>query len=109
MKLTEEIEPHGVRHSPDEKTLYATNGQTIMAFDVQPDGERAETAGCSRRAVATAWQSTRRARHRPGGSLPDGRISHIPVGVPPQSVSFAGPNKKTLYIVGRGALCERAD
>jgi gluconolactonase len=31
-------------------------------------------------------------------------LGTIPVGVPPQSVGFAGPTKKTLYIVGRGAL-----
>jgi gluconolactonase len=36
---------------------------------------------------------------------PDGKdLGTIPVGAPPQSVGFAGPNKKTLYIVGRGAL-----
>ena len=39
MKLTEEVTaPNGVQLSPDEKTLYATNGTRIMAFDVQPDG-----------------------------------------------------------------------
>src|SRR5207244_1769458 len=39
MKLTEEVTaPNGVQLSPDEKTLYATNGNRIMAFDVMPDG-----------------------------------------------------------------------
>jgi len=28
----------------------------------------------------------------------------IPTGVSPQSVGFAGPDKKTLYVVGRGAV-----
>ena len=38
-KRTDEVQnPNGVQLSPDEKTLYATNGQNIMAFDVQPDG-----------------------------------------------------------------------
>jgi len=35
----------------------------------------------------------------------DGKdLGTIPIGIAPQSVGFAGPNKKTLYIVGRGAL-----
>ena len=33
-------------------------------------------------------------------SMPDGSM----FGAPPQSVGFAGPNKRTLYIVGGGAL-----
>ena len=28
----------------------------------------------------------------------------IPTGVPPSSVGFAGPDKKTLYIVGAGGV-----
>ena len=31
-------------------------------------------------------------------------IGLIPSGTPPQSVGFAGRNKRTLYIVGQGAL-----
>ncbi len=29
---------NGIILSPDEKTLYVTNGPVVMAFDVQPDG-----------------------------------------------------------------------
>jgi len=36
----------------------------------------------------------------PQGAL----LGTIPAGVPPQSVGFAGPDKKTLFIVGRGAV-----
>jgi sugar lactone lactonase YvrE len=36
----------------------------------------------------------------PQGNL----LGTIPAGVPPQSVGFAGRDKKTLFIVGRGAV-----
>jgi gluconolactonase len=32
---------NGIILSPDERTLYATNGGTVVAFDVQPDGSLA--------------------------------------------------------------------
>lgn len=39
IKLSEEVErPNGITLSPDERVLYAANGPTIAAFDVQPDG-----------------------------------------------------------------------
>jgi sugar lactone lactonase YvrE len=34
----ENLTTNGVVLSPDEKTLYVTNGATLAAFDVQPDG-----------------------------------------------------------------------
>src|ERR1700722_9039009 len=36
--IGEGIHSNGINLSPDEKTLYVTNGPVIMAFDVQPDG-----------------------------------------------------------------------
>ena len=33
-----EVNTNGLILSPDEKTFYSTNGKTIVAFDVQPDG-----------------------------------------------------------------------
>ncbi len=39
VKITEYVEdPNGIQLSPDEKILYAANGDVISAFDVQPDG-----------------------------------------------------------------------
>jgi gluconolactonase len=113
MKLTEEVtNPNGVQLSPDEKTLYATNGQTIMAFDVQPDGSVkngrvfAQSGG-----DGLAIDTQGRLYSAVGGVrgirvfAPDGKdLGTIPIGQNPQSVGFAGPNKKTLYLVGRGAL-----
>jgi gluconolactonase len=113
MKLTEEItNPNGVQLSPDEKTLYATNGQAIMAFDVQPDGSvRNSRVFAKSGGDGLAIDTQGRLYSAVGGVqgirvfAADGKdLGTIPVGVAPQSVGFAGPNKKTLYIVGRGAL-----
>src|SRR4029453_13261868 len=36
--IGENLRTNGIMLSPDEKILYITNGPTIVAFDVQPDG-----------------------------------------------------------------------
>ena len=117
---TEQISyPNGVQLSPDEKTLYATNGTAIIAFDVQENGglTNARTFAASAgdgmaidsegRLYATlSW------RWHPKGDLQGVRVFSptgdvlgvIPTGVPPSSVAFAGPEKKTLYIVGQGGV-----
>ena len=38
ISVGENLRTNGINLSPDEKTLYITNGPVIMAFDVQPDG-----------------------------------------------------------------------
>jgi gluconolactonase len=112
-KLTEEVTaPNGVQLSPDEKTLYATNGTRIMAFDVMPDGsvKNGRTFAMSG-GDGLAIDSTGRLYAAVAAVRgvrvfsPQGQdLGTIPSGTPPQSVGFAGPQKKTLYIVGRGAL-----
>lgn len=112
MKLTEELTPNGVQLSPDEKTLYATNGTRIMAFDVQPDGSVTNPrtfamSGGDGLAIDNAGRLYAAVGAVRGIRVfsPQGQdLGTIPSGTPPQSVGFAGPNKKTLYIVGRGAL-----
>ena len=37
-RIGEKVRSNGINLSPDEKTLYVTNGPVIMAYDVQPDG-----------------------------------------------------------------------
>jgi gluconolactonase len=112
-KASDDMEAvNGVQLSPDEKTLYATNGGTIVAFDVAPDGRLAnrrvfamsggdglavDTAGRLYAAVANVMGIR---VFSPQGAL----LGTIPAGVPPQSVGFAGADKKTLFIVGRGAV-----
>lgn len=112
-KLTEEVTaPNGVQLSPDEKTLYATNGQRIMAFDVQPDGSVTNgrtfvMSGGDGLAIDNAGRLYAAVGAVRGIRVfsPQGQdLGTIPAGAPPQSVGFAGPDKKTLYIVGRGAL-----
>jgi gluconolactonase len=113
MKASGDLENvNGVQLSPDEKTLYATNGGTIMAFDVRTDGSlinrrvfamsggdglAVDNAGRLYSAVAAAVGIR---VFSPGGDL----LGTIPAGVPPQSVGFAGRDKRTLFIVGRGAV-----
>ncbi len=113
VKPTEDtLNPNGIQLTADEKTLYVTNGQTIRAYDVQADGMltngrvHAQTGGDGlaidtegRLYSAVAGQMGVRVVD-PGGKI----IGLIPSGSPPQSVGFAGKNKRTLYIVGQGAL-----
>ena len=113
VKPTEDtLNPNGIQLTEDERTLYVTNSGTIRAYDVQPDGMLAngrvfaktggdglaiDTEGRLYAAVAGAMGV--RVVDRTGDLL-----GVIPSGTPPQSVGFAGRNKRTLYIVGQGAL-----
>jgi gluconolactonase len=92
VKVSEEVaSPNGITLSPDEKVLYVANGQTIAAFDVQPDGTLKNF-----RTHAALVGLNRNAQGQPQGT--------IPIPLPPQAPAFAGPDKKTLYVVGRGAV-----
>jgi gluconolactonase len=109
-KLTEEItSPNGVQLSPDEKTLYATNGTHIVAFDVQPDGsvKNARKFADSRGdGLAVDNMGRLYAAVAQGINVisPQGQIlGTIPTPVGMQSVGFAGRDRKTMYAVGRGA------
>jgi len=108
--------PSGIMLSPDEKMLYVTDsvGTFIKMFDVQPDG----TARNGRN-FAEAYE------RRPTHSLADGLavdaagrlyvatylgvLVFSPKGEPlgririprqPVNLAFAGPDKKTLYVLG---------
>jgi gluconolactonase len=115
--------PNGVQLSPNEKTLYVnnTNGEYLLAFDIKPDGtvtnrrnfakyERVDkndtgvTSGGDGLAIDSQGRIYAAALtgvqvFSPGGQ----RLGTIPVSRQPQNLAFAGPDKKTLYIVGRGA------
>ncbi|MBI2189133.1 MAG: SMP-30/gluconolactonase/LRE family protein [Acidobacteria bacterium] len=109
-KLTEAIEaPNGVQLSPDEKTLYATNGTHIVAFDVQPDGsvrnprKFADSRGDGL-AVDTAGRLYAAVAAGINVISPQGQIlGTIPTPIGMQSAGFAGGDKRTLFAVGRGA------
>jgi gluconolactonase len=109
-KLTEAVEsPNGLQLSPDEKTLYATNGTHIVAFDVQPDGsvrnprKFADSRGDGL-AVDTAGRLYAAVAAGINVISPQGQIlGTIPTPVGMQSIGFAGRDKRTLFAVGRGA------
>jgi len=124
IRVAEGIErPNGVQLSRDERTLYLANtpGEYLLAFDIQPDGTLR-----NRRDFAKLQPANRPGSGAAGGADGiaidnDGRIyvattagvqvlseqgqhlGTIPVSRSPQNIAFAGPDKKTLYIVGRGA------
>jgi gluconolactonase len=115
--IGENIRTNGITLSPDEKTLYVTNGGTIVAFDVQPDGsvrnqrdfgklEAGITGGAGDGmtidAAGRVYVTT-----GPGVQVlsPEGKyLGVIPTPRGVISVAFSGPGKKTLYVVGGGAL-----
>jgi gluconolactonase len=115
--------PNGVMLSPDERILYATNGPAIVAFDVQPDGtlrnlrDFAMPVGLPRNESGVvmgtpdglAIDAAGRVYAATGVgvqvfSAQGQHLGTIPTPMPPQSIAFAGPGKKTLYVVGRGAV-----
>jgi gluconolactonase len=127
IKIAEGIaRPNGVILSPDEKTLYVadTLGEAVIAFDVQPDGgvsnRRAfvKLAGVTKEAMGVRSGADGLAVDEAGRLFvatqvgvqvfsPQGRaLGTIPIGVTggPQNLAFAGTDKKTLYVVGRGAM-----
>jgi gluconolactonase len=115
--------PNGVTLSPDEKVLYVANvgGDHVLAFDVATDGSVSNKRRFARLADVTtdakgamnsgadglAIDSAGRlyVASNPGVQVfsPTGQaLGIIPTPVRPQNIAFAGPNKGTLYIVGRG-------
>jgi gluconolactonase len=124
VRIANDIErPNGILLSPDEKILYVanTNGEHVLAYDVQPDGsvrnrrnfaalegirktETGVTSGADGLAVDAAGRLYVASAAGVQVFSPQGaRLGTIPIGRPPQNIAFAGPAKKTLYIVGRGA------
>jgi gluconolactonase len=124
LRIAEGIErPNGIQLSPDEKTLYVnnSNGEYLLAFDVQPDGtvrnrrDFARYQGVIRTGdritsgadgLAIDAQGRVYAATQVGIQVfsPQGQyLGTIPLSRGPQNLAFAGPDKKTLYIVGRGA------
>jgi gluconolactonase len=127
IRITDEIpRPNGIILSPDEKTLYVANtlGAFVVAFDVQPDGSVRNPRNFARlsgirmtnqgvRSGADGLAVDEAGRLYVTSTIgvqvfsPQGRhLGTIPIGNPdgPQNLAFAGPDKKTLYVVGDGAV-----
>jgi gluconolactonase len=124
-RLVADIErPNGIQLSPDEKVLYVANtlGEHLLAYDIQPDGSVGPRRNFAR---LDGWRKTDTggSSGADGLAIDDaGRVyvaSNVgiqvfsakgePLGTitlpkQPQNLAFAGEDKKTLYVVGRGAV-----
>ena len=108
-----EVRTNGMALSRDEKTLYLTNGRTIVTFDIQPDGttknqrDFAMLQGAAGgdgmcidsegRLYVTAGDTGIQVFSAEGKHL-----GIIPLPRSASSVAFSGPNKKVLYAKGAG-------
>ena len=99
---------NGVVLSPDEKTLYVTNGRTIAAFDVQADGslknqrQFVELPSGNGDGLTVDAQSRLYVTAGPNVHViaPDGKVlGSIPAPYGLITAAFAGKNKKTLFAV----------
>jgi gluconolactonase len=111
--LGEGLSTNGVMLSPDERTLYVTNRDVVVAFDVGRDGvttnrrdfARLEAGGVGD-GIAVDAAGRVYVTSAPGVQVfSDGGVylGVIPAPRSPISAAFAGPQKRTLYIVAGGA------
>jgi gluconolactonase len=127
VKAAEDIErPNGVVLSTEEKILYVANtlGDAVLAFDVEPDGtlrhrrdfakldgvvktDTGVRCGADGMTIDSAGRLYVATRIGVQVFSPQGaRLGTMPIGVPdgPQNLAFAGPDRKTLFILGRNAV-----
>jgi gluconolactonase len=111
--VADNIRTNGIAFSSDDKTLYVTNGDTLVAFDVEGPGMLTNRRDFARllpgsMGDGTAVDSEGRlyVSSNPGVQVFDKTGKYLGVIPTPRaviSVAFAGPYKKTLYIVSSGA------
>jgi gluconolactonase len=108
-----EVRTNGMALSRDEKTLYLTNGRTIVTFDIQPDGTTRNQRDFAMlqgpaggdgmcidsegRLYVTAADTGIQVF-----SVDGTHLGIIPLPRSASSVAFSGPNKKVLYAKGAG-------
>ncbi len=124
-RIAAEVErPNGIALSPDERTLYLadTAGEWLLAFDVDAGGA---VSGQRRFARLAAYQQTDTGPRSGADGLAvdaEGRVyvatsAGVEVFSPrgealgvlalpkaPQNLAFAGEDRSTLYVVGRGSV-----
>jgi gluconolactonase len=113
----ENLNANGINLSPDERTLYVTNGPKIVAFDVEGPGKLANRrdfatlqAGGAGDGMAVDSGGRLYVRSGPGVQVFDktGRyLGLIPTPRDVISVTIAGPDRRTLYVSGAGAEDEK--
>ncbi len=106
--------PNGIQLSPNEKTLYVadTRGEYVVAFDVGSDGSLSGRRNFAHVAVGGDGLAVDSAgRLYVATTLgvevvgPDGAaLGVITLPKQPQNLAFAGRDKRTLYVVGRGTV-----
>ncbi len=122
--ITDVARPNGIQLSRDEHTLYLANtaGEYVLAYTVAEDGALSERRDFAKLA---AFRQTETGATSGADGLAvdaDGRLyvattlgievfttegqalGIIPTPKPPQNLAFSGVDKKTLYVVGRGAV-----
>ena len=101
---------NGVMLSPDDRTIYVTNGNAgIAAFDVQPDGSiRNQRPFVKPEGGQDGLCVDNAGRLYVASDLgiqvfsPQGQhLGLIPTPRGTTTLAFAGPDKKTLYVIGR--------
>lgn len=117
--------PNGIQLSRDEKTLYVanTNGEYVLSYPIKADGSLGEgknfakipnglqqneqgVLSSGQDGLAIDAEGRLYVTSNTGVDVFDEKgnfLGGIPVPHKPQNVAFAGKDKKTLYIVGRGA------
>jgi gluconolactonase len=124
IKVVDNVNPNGVSLSPDEKILYVNNGGTgyVLAFDVRNDGTLTNrrnfakyeglpvtdgkvVGGGDGFTVDTQGRLYTAAAGKIQVFTPQGTyLGAITPSRRPQNLAFAGPDMKTLYIVGGGTV-----
>ena len=110
-----EVRTNGMALSRDEKTLYLTNGPTIVTFDIQPDGTTQNQRDFAMLQGAAGGDgmcidSEGRLYVTAGDtgiqvfSVEGKHLGIIPLPRSASSVAFSGPNKKVLYAKGAGMM-----
>jgi gluconolactonase len=112
--LGDNIRANGITLSRDDRIVYVTNGNTILAFDIEPDGTTTNRrefgkleAGGSGDGMTIDAAGRVYVTSAPGVQVfdVDGKyLGLIPTPRSVISVAFSGPGKRTLYVVGSGAL-----
>lgn len=118
------VRPNGIQLSPDEKTLYVndTSGEYVLAFEIKPDGSVGNRRNFAKYPTVTTTPAGGFNSGADGLAIDnDGRVyvvslggvhvfspkgdllGTIPLSLSGQNIAFAGADKKTLYIIGRGA------
>jgi gluconolactonase len=111
--VADNLNTNGINFSPDDKTLYVTNGPTVVAFDVTGPGVLANRhdfahldAGGGGDGMAVDSEGRLYVSSGPGVQVFDKAGKYLGLIPSPRgviSITIAGPDRKTLYMAGSGA------